>query len=240
MEETNNKSNTLYNGSCTTVAEATESAFPSPPLPPEILVNIFSFLSGSFKDLLSCAQVNQAWNHIVTSFYIWRIAKFNKFETFSRFHEVLQLIERTRRNRALDNWSKIVNAYLNVTESGAKEEEGYEEGKDVRSSISFLKQTYFHSTKFYGHFVRKFDLSGIHRKRLITEEMLCDLFPNIPNLECVNFYNCYTVTDRVIKKLTKSCRHLKKLKLFGCTSLTNRSLYWIEISCQDLTLLNIG
>ena len=183
--------------------------------------------------------MNQAWNHIVTSFYIWHTVKFNKFETFSRFREVLQLIERTRRNRALDNWSKILKAYLNVTESGTKEEEGCEE-EDVGSSISFLKKTYFHSTKFYGHFVRKLDLSGIHRKHLITEEILCDLFPNIPNLGCVNFYNCYTVTDRVIKQLTKSCHHLMKLKLFGCTSLTNRSLHWIEMSCSRLTLLNIG
>src|SRR4051794_21252338 len=107
MEESSNKGTTLYSGSCTPVAVATESAFPSPSLPPEILVNIFSFLLDPIKDLLSCARVNQAWNYIVTAFYIWRTVKFNKFETFSRFHEILQLIERTRRNRALDNWSNL-------------------------------------------------------------------------------------------------------------------------------------
>uniref|UniRef100_U9U149 F-box domain-containing protein n=1 Tax=Rhizophagus irregularis (strain DAOM 181602 / DAOM 197198 / MUCL 43194) TaxID=747089 RepID=U9U149_RHIID len=239
MEVTNNERDI---SSCTTAADINGGALSL--LPPEILVNIFSFFSDSVKDLLLCAQVNQTWHHIITSFYIWRTVKFNKFETFSRFHEILQLITKTRRNRALDNWSRFVKAYLNVIKSPisrtSEEEYEEEEEKDVGAQISFTKPTYFYSTKFYGYFVKKLDLSRIHRKNLITEEMLRDLFPNIPNLENVNFYNCYTVTDRVIEKLTKSCHHLKKLKLFGCTSLTNRSLYWIEMRCSKLTTLNIG
>ncbi|RIA85964.1 hypothetical protein C1645_808004 [Glomus cerebriforme] len=242
MEEKNNKKD---DGSCTTVAEINGNAFysVSSSLPPEILVNIFSYFSDSIKDLILCAQVNQVWHHIITSFYIWRTVKFNKFETFSRFHDVLQLIAKTRINRALDNWSRFVEAYLNVIESStsetSEEVEG-EEGKYVVTSISFTKPTYFHSTKFYGHYVKKLDLSGIQGKNLITEEMLCDLFPNIPNLENINLYNCYMITDKVIKKLTKSCCHLNKLKLFGCMSLTSRSLYWIETRCPKLTTLNIG
>ncbi|PKK72418.1 F-box/LRR-repeat protein 2 [Rhizophagus irregularis] len=226
MEVTNNERDI---SSCTTAADINGGALSL--LPPEILVNIFSFFSDSVKDLLLCAQVNQTWHHIITSFYIWRTVKFNKFETFSRFHEILQLITKTRRNRALDNWSRFVKAYLNVIKSPisrtSEEEYEEEEEKDVGAQISFTKPTYFYSTKFYGYFVKKLDLSRIHRKNLITEEMLRDLFPNIPNLENVNFYNCYTVTDR-------------KLKLFGCTSLTNRSLYWIEMRCSKLTTLNIG
>lgn len=239
MEVTNNERDI---NSCTTAADINGSALSL--LPPEILANIFSFFSDSVKDLLLCAQVNQTWHHIITSFYIWRTVKFNKFETFLRFHEILRLITKTRRNRALDNWSRFVKAYLNVinspTSSTSEEEYEEDEEKDVGAQISFTKPTYFYSTKFYGYFVKKLDLSRIHRKNLITEEMLRDLFPNIPNLENVNFYNCYTVTDRVIEKLTKSCHHLKKLKLFGCTSLTNRSLYWIEMRCPKLTTLNIG
>src|SRR5436305_15342565 len=122
MEEKNNNA-TVNNGSCTTVlSEANKSALPSSSLPPEILVNLFSFFSDSAKDLLSFAQVNQAWHHIVTSFYIWHTVRFNKFETFSKFQEVLQLIARTRRNRALDNWSRIVTACLNAIEPFTSEE----------------------------------------------------------------------------------------------------------------------
>ncbi|GBB84745.1 hypothetical protein RclHR1_11310002 [Rhizophagus clarus] len=243
MEVTNNTNNVP----CTTAAEINGDAlysFPSSSLlPPEILVNIFSFLSDSVKDLLLCAQVNRTWHHIITSFYIWRTVKFKKFETFLGFHETLQLITKTRKNRALDNWSRFLRAYLSVIKSPISEEEyeeEEEEEKDVETQISVAKQTYFHSTQIYGYFVKKLDLSGINRKNLITEEMLRDLFPNIPNLESVNFYNCYMVTDRVIEKLTSSCRYLKKLKFFGCTSLTNRSLYWIETRCPKLTTLNIG
>ncbi|GET60920.1 uncharacterized protein OCT59_000951 [Rhizophagus irregularis] len=63
--------------------------------------------------------------------YIWRTVEFNKFETFSRFHEILQLITKTRRNRALDNWSRFVKAYLNVIKSPTSRTSKEEEEKDV-------------------------------------------------------------------------------------------------------------
>lgn len=52
-------------------------------------------------------------------------------------------------------------------------------------------------------------LSGIRRKNLITEEMFRNLFTNIPNLENVNLYNCYTVTDRVIDEIMTSFKEIK-------------------------------
>ncbi|CAG8568967.1 10193_t:CDS:2 [Paraglomus occultum] len=122
------------------------------------------------------------------------------------FRDVLESIKWNKRERARNNWRRIVmqfvngNCKVNVDATRANETESEEND----SQWTFDNSISFHSTFPYGACVRVMDLSNLQSKNKLTDYMLDSLLESLPNLIELGLYNCYTVTDKLIKRLPRS------------------------------------
>ena len=212
-------------------------------LPAEILFMIFSHFSDLYSDLISCAQVNRTWHAVVMKFYVWHTARFYSFSTFMHFRDVLERIKWNKRQRARNNWRRIVmqsvngNSKVNIDVTRANETESDDD--DSQWTFDSCNSISFHSTFPYGACVKVLDLSNLQSKNKLTDYMLDSLFESLPNLIELGLYNCYTITDKLIKRLPSRCSKLRVLNVCGCSNLSRNCIKYIN-RILYLERLNIG
>ncbi|PKC70516.1 RNI-like protein, partial [Rhizophagus irregularis] len=131
--------------------------------------------------------------------------------------------EKTRRNRALDNWSRFVKAYLNVIKSPTSrtsKEEEEEEEKDVP----------------------KFLLQNLNKILWIffTDRVIEKLTKSCHHLKKLKLFGCTSLTNRSLYWIEMRCSKLTTLNIGFCVIITPNALQSLVNRCKELTSLTIS
>lgn len=210
-------------------------------LPPELMLNIFSFLS-STKDLLPCLLVCKAWARCSIEMVWFRPVVANEKNLLKLLTSVCkgdrcfpysQLIKRLNLAHLHDNLSDTFLHKFAVCTSLE------------RLTLTHCKKLTDTSMKTIlqpNHHLLALDVTGLNE---LTDETLLVLAEACPNLQGLNVSLCTKITDAAIVAVGQKCTLLRRLKMHACERISDKSIarlasdakYLLEVDLVSCALI---
>ena len=174
-------------------------------LPPELLIAIFSKLSSSPADMLSCMQVSQAWATNCVGI-LWHRP------TCSTWDNLTRVASSVTKPKSYFQYSAMIK----------------------RLNMSSLCEEINDGTILPFASCKRIERLTLTSCRLLTDNGISGVIQGNNHLQALDVSGIRSLTDHTLSVVARDCPRLQGLNITGCTEITDDSLIRLAQSCRQL------